>query len=121
VEVKNYSGLLKGSTEDLQWKHIKTTRNGKQTSKKIHNPIIQVDRQVSAIEVTLTHAGIFANVLGTILSVNERCQLQIRNSATVPLFRDRKLLSFIKNAPADEKSNGPGVIAVALWYSGNGY
>ncbi|HKZ39730.1 MAG TPA: nuclease-related domain-containing protein, partial [Candidatus Hodarchaeales archaeon] len=119
VEVKNYSGLLKGSIEDLQWKHIKTNRNGKRGSKRVKNPLIQVDQQISTIEATLTHAGIFANVLGTILFVNERCQLQIRNSATVPLFRDSKLLAFIKNAPADEKSDGPGVIAEVLWHSGN--
>ena len=119
VEIKNYSGILKGTAEDLQWKHIKKDKNGKQISKKIENPILQVNRQVSVIERILSSTGIVATVSGIVLFVNKRSKLQIKGPSPVQLFYNDKLLTFITDAPAGDELDDPGLIAEVVRISGN--
>jgi len=58
IEVKNYSGELRGGEDDFEWRKTKTTGDGENHVKIVKNPIKQVKRQAYLLAQHLRYYGI---------------------------------------------------------------
>lgn len=64
IEVKNYSGVIKGGINDKSWTKYHTSYGGVTYEKQVKNPIKQVKRQVYYLHQYLKKYGINAWVSG---------------------------------------------------------
>ena len=82
IEVKNYSGVLKGGEDDFEWTKIKTTRGGKKFEKTVKNPIKQVRRQTYILAKYLERGGTRAWVTGFVLLLQGNSPVQNKQILT---------------------------------------
>lgn len=64
IEVKNYTGQLAGGEKDYQWINMIMTPGGRFVTRRVKNPIRQVNRQVSILSRYLEQQGKTAPVYG---------------------------------------------------------
>ena len=76
IEVKNYSGKLKGSVNDFEWTKIKRTHGGKTYVKTVKNPIRQVKRQIFILSHFLRENGLNVWISGYVLLIGGNAPVQ---------------------------------------------
>ena len=76
IEVKNYSGVLKGGEDDFEWTKIKTTPGGQKFIINVKNPLKQVKRQTYILAKYLERAGISVWVTGFALLLQGNSPVQ---------------------------------------------
>ena len=71
VEIKNYNGMLYGSTDDFEWIKKKTSPGGNVFTKKVKNPIKQTKRQIHILSECLKADGIRVWIEGYVYFINQ--------------------------------------------------
>ena len=77
IEVKNYSGEIRGRDDDKYWEKTKTSQGGNAYVKRIENPIPQIKREEYLLGKFLRSEGIRVWVKGYVFFI--RCNRPFRN------------------------------------------
>lgn len=77
IEVKNYSGEIRGRESDKYWEKTKTSQGGNDYVKRIENPIPQIKREEYLLGKYLRSEGIRVWVKGYVFFI--RCNRPFRN------------------------------------------
>ncbi len=77
IEVKNYSGEIRGRDDDKYWEKTKTSQGGNVYVKRIENPIPQIKREEYLLGKFLRSEGIRVWVKGYVFFI--RCNRPFRN------------------------------------------
>ena len=91
VEVKNYSGKLRGRADDFEWKKYHTSDVGRTYVKKVKNPLKQVRRQTYILASYLRSRGADVWVSGYVFLLQGNSPVSSRYVLTSDTDIDRAL------------------------------
>ena len=101
IETKNLNGIVNGEEEDKEIVQHKVGKKGGQYSRKLYNPIKQVNTHVFRVSEVLKRHSLNRWVQGVVYFTNKDCIIEI-NSTKVPVFSaleegDKEIINYITN------------------------
>lgn len=98
VEAKNIKGTIKGKKGSKYLTQVKILKGGKEHSRTLYNPTLQVKGHIKGLSKLLNKNNINSYIHGIVYFVNEESKIEFKSDSIVVLSKNNDdLLKYIKN------------------------